>query len=150
MLPDIGAADLPVSIVPHSDNSQEYVDHSRSVTPIRAKLRAMKNSGDKIHSLHSVLSGSLNWLFSKFQHNHSFCDLLDRGRALGITAPNPFFDLSGLEVERELLVLAREAGIATGPGSVSVSPVVPSGFNNSLPLNKIDRDFLDRHFARFA
>lgn len=67
-------------------------------------------SGDKILSIHAVLSGSLNFIFNSFNEDISFHDVVREAAKEGYTEPDPRIDLSGVDVARKILILARESG----------------------------------------
>ncbi len=78
--------------------------------PIIYTLNNLINSGDKITSIQAVLSGSLNFIFNNFNENTTFYDIVKQAQEEGYTEPDPRIDLSGVDVARKLLILAREAG----------------------------------------
>lgn len=78
--------------------------------PVISTIKQMKQSGDKIESIEAILSGTLNYLFSNYDGSVSFSKLLSQAQALGYTEPNPRQDLSGTDVLRKTLILAREIG----------------------------------------
>jgi homoserine dehydrogenase len=86
-------------------------------------IRALRDGGDRIHGIAGVLSGSLAWLLARHDGLRPFEDLVDEARALGYTEPDPRQDLSGEDVRRKLLILARAAGVALAPGDVEVRPL---------------------------
>ena len=86
--------------------------------PVR--VDPLRDGGDRIHGIAGVLSGSLAWLLSRHDGQRPFEDLVDEARALGYTEPDPRQDLSGEDVRRKLLILARAAGVALAPADVEV------------------------------
>ena len=78
--------------------------------PIIYTLNNLINSGDKITSIQAVLSGSLNFIFNNFNEDISFHDVVKQAQKEGYTEPDPRIDLSGVDVARKILILAREAG----------------------------------------
>lgn len=78
--------------------------------PVINTLNNLINSGDKITSIQAVLSGSLNFIFNNFDENSSFHDIVKQAQEEGYTEPDPRIDLSGVDVARKILILAREAG----------------------------------------
>jgi len=68
-------------------------------------------SGDKITSIKAVLSGSLNFVFNNYDGNNSFHDVVKQAQDGGYTEPDPRIDLSGIDVARKILILARESGL---------------------------------------
>ena len=91
--------------------------------PLLRTIRALRDGGDRIHGIAGVLSGSLAWLLSRHDGRRAFGELVDEARALGYTEPDPRQDLSGEDVRRKLLILARAAGIALAPEDVDVRPL---------------------------
>ena len=80
--------------------------------PVLRTIRQLVAGGDRIHAIEGVLSGSLAWLFGRYDDGRPFSDLVREARALGFTEPDPRIDLSGDDVRRKLLILARAAGVA--------------------------------------
>lgn len=78
--------------------------------PIIDTLRNLIASGDKITSIQAVLSGSLNFVFNNFNSKIKFYDVVKQAAAEGYTEPDPRIDLSGIDVARKILILARESG----------------------------------------
>ena len=78
--------------------------------PIIDTLKHMIASGDKVHKIHAVLSGSLNFIFNNFDENNSFHDVVKEAGVQGFTEPDPKIDLSGVDVARKILILIRESG----------------------------------------
>ena len=78
--------------------------------PIIDTLKHLINSGDKINTVHAVLSGSLNYIFNNFKKSTTFHDVVKLAQVKGYTEPDPRIDLSGVDVARKLLILARESG----------------------------------------
>ena len=91
--------------------------------PLLRTIRALREGGDRIHGIAGVLSGSLAWLLSRHDGRRPFQDLVDEARARGYTEPDPRQDLSGEDVRRKLLILARAAGVALAPADVEVRPL---------------------------
>lgn len=78
--------------------------------PIIDTLNHLIASGDKITSIQAVLSGSLNFVFNNFDDNTNFHDVVKQAQKEGYTEPDPRIDLSGVDVARKILILARESG----------------------------------------
>ena len=78
--------------------------------PVIYTLNNLINSGDKIKSIQAVLSGSLNFIFNNYNASTSFYDVVKQAQDEGYTEPDPRIDLSGVDVARKILILAREAG----------------------------------------
>ena len=78
--------------------------------PIIDTLKNLINSGDKIHKIQAVLSGSLNFVFNNFDKKTTFQSVVMQAQKEGYTEPDPKIDLSGIDVARKILILARESG----------------------------------------
>ncbi|MGV8947733.1 MAG: bifunctional aspartate kinase/homoserine dehydrogenase I [Lutibacter sp.] len=78
--------------------------------PIIDTLKNLIASGDKITQIQAVLSGSLNFIFNNFNEETSFYDVVQQAGIEGYTEPDPRIDLSGVDVMRKILILARESG----------------------------------------
>jgi homoserine dehydrogenase len=94
--------------------------------PLLRSLRGLVAGGDRITRVEGVLSGSLAWLFNHFDGGPSFSALVRQARKAGYTEPDPRIDLSGEDVRRKLLILARAAGFALQAQEVQVESLVPS------------------------
>ncbi len=78
--------------------------------PVIDTLKNMILSGDKITKIQAVLSGSLNFIFNEFVEGTTFNDVVIEAGNQGYTEPDPRIDLSGVDVMRKILILARESG----------------------------------------
>ena len=78
--------------------------------PIIDTLNHLIASGDRITSIQAVLSGSLNFVFNNFDDSTKFHDVVQQAQKEGYTEPDPRIDLSGVDVARKILILARESG----------------------------------------
>ena len=79
--------------------------------PVIATLNNLIASGDSVVNIQAVLSGSLNFIFNNFTEGSNFHDIVKQAQAEGYTEPDPRIDLSGVDVARKILILARESGI---------------------------------------
>jgi homoserine dehydrogenase len=95
--------------------------------PLLRTLRALRDGGDRIRGIAGVLSGTLAWLLDRYDGTRPFAALVADAHALGLTEPDPRVDLSGLDVRRKLLILARAAGVPLRPEDVDVTPLLPVG-----------------------
>lgn len=78
--------------------------------PIIATLQDLINSGDRVHKIQAVLSGTLNFVFNEYKGEVSFSSVVKQAQTEGYTEPDPRLDLSGTDVMRKIMILAREAG----------------------------------------
>jgi len=92
--------------------------------PLLRSLRALVAGGDRIHRVEGILSGSLAWLFNHYDGARPFSALVRQARDAGYTEPDPRDDLSGEDVRRKLLILARAAGIELQAEQVRVESLV--------------------------
>lgn len=105
--------------------------------PILSTLRALQAGGDRIHAIAGVLSGSLAWLFNHYDGKQPFSGFVRQARDAGYTEPDPREDLSGEDVRRKLLILARASGYLLDADAVQVDSLVPDA------LAALSRDSLD-------
>lgn len=98
--------------------------------PVLSTLRRLRNCGDSLLTLEGVFSGSLSWLFNQYDGSRPFSALLSDARRLGFTEPDPRSDLSGEDVARKLLIIARNAGFALGTEEVEVDSLVPEALRD--------------------
>lgn len=95
--------------------------------PINYTVRDLRDSGDTILAISGIFSGTLSWLFLQFDGTVPFTELVDQAWQQGLTEPDPRVDLSGQDVKRKLVILAREAGYNIEPDQVRVESLVPAG-----------------------
>ena len=105
--------------------------------PLLRSIRELRAGGDRIHAIAGIMSGSLAWLFDRFDGSRAFSELVREARESGFTEPDPRDDLSGEDVRRKILILARAAGFALDNHEVEVESLVPPQLRE-LPLNQLD------------
>jgi len=93
--------------------------------PVIGTLQGLIQSGDRVQKIEAVVSGSLSYIFNNFDGSRPFSELVTEAKELGYTEPDPREDLSGADVSRKIIILARESGIAIEPADVSLSPILP-------------------------
>lgn len=103
--------------------------------PLLSSLRALRAGGDRIHRIEGVLSGSLAWLFDRHDGQRPFSASVLEALAAGYTEPDPRVDLSGEDVRRKLLILARASGLSLDASQVQVESLVPPALA-ALPLDQ--------------
>ena len=94
--------------------------------PLLSSLRALVEGGDRIHRIEGVLSGSLAWLFHRYDGGQPFSVAVREALEAGFTEPDPRVDLSGEDVRRKLLILARASGIDLCERQLQVDSLVPA------------------------
>jgi aspartokinase/homoserine dehydrogenase 1 len=78
--------------------------------PVIGTLSDLLRSGDKVHRIEAVLSGTLNFVFNNYDGKRLFADVVKQAQDEGYTEPDPRLDLGGTDVMRKIMILAREAG----------------------------------------
>jgi aspartokinase/homoserine dehydrogenase 1 len=78
--------------------------------PIIGALNDLLRSGDEVKKIQAVLSGTLNFVFNNYDTKKSFAEVVKQAQKEGYTEPDPRLDLSGKDVMRKIMILAREAG----------------------------------------
>ncbi|HEU4452731.1 MAG TPA: bifunctional aspartate kinase/homoserine dehydrogenase I, partial [Longimicrobium sp.] len=101
--------------------------------PIIQTLRDLVATGDDVHRIEGVLSGTLSYLFNAFDGARPFSELVAEARARGFTEPDPRDDLSGADVARKVVILAREMGVRLEMEDVELEGLVPAGLGEGSP-----------------
>ena len=96
--------------------------------PIIGTINDLRNSGDKILRIEAVLSGTLNFIFNEIAADVPFSETIRRAKEQGYSEPDPRIDLSGKDVIRKLVILAREAGYVLEQEDVEKNLFVPDEF----------------------
>jgi aspartokinase/homoserine dehydrogenase 1 len=78
--------------------------------PVIGTLNDLLRSGDKVNRIEAVLSGTLNFVFNNYTGERSFAKVVKQAQDEGYTEPDPRLDLSGTDVMRKIMILARESG----------------------------------------
>lgn len=107
--------------------------------PVIQTLRDLRETGDEIRRIEGMFSGTLAYLFNTWDGTQSFSSVVKHAKQLGYTEPDPRDDLSGMDVARKLIILAREMGLRLELGDVKVESLVPG----ALAACGVD-DFLER------
>lgn len=91
--------------------------------PLIGTLNDLCKSGDRIHKMEAVLSGTLNFVFNNYDGSRSFASVVKQAQKEGYTEPDPRLDLSGTDVMRKIMILTREAG-----EKIEMEDIVCNGF----------------------
>lgn len=116
--------------------------------PVINTLNDLIRSGDKVRSIEAVLSGSLNFVFNNFVNDANFRKVVKAAQDEGYTEPDPRIDLSGVDVMRKILILARESGAVMELDDITNHSFLPAEALNAPDVAAF-YDQLDVHASHF-
>lgn len=110
----------------------------------------MIESGDQILGIQGVLSGSLSFIFNNFDGSRPFSEIVQEARERGYTEPDPRVDLSGMDVRRKILILAREAGWSLEKDDVHIEAILPPAVQEAEDVDEFFNQLIkhDGHFEK--
>ncbi len=120
--------------------SYRYETNVGAGLPVLYTLGELVTTGDEVRKIEGVLSGTLSYIFNRYTGDASFSEIVREARKKGYTEPDPREDLSGNDVGRKLLILAREAGYELEFEDLEIQNLVPESLRE---LSDVDA-FLDR------
>lgn len=115
--------------------------------PVIGTLNDLLLSGDKVNKIEAVLSGTLNFVFNNYNGEKTFSKVVRQAQEEGFTEPDPRLDLSGVDVVRKIMILARESG-----EKIEMEDVANNGFLPSECMEGSVEDFyqcMEKHEAHF-
>lgn len=117
--------------------------------PVIATLSDLVHSGDRIHKIQAVLSGTLNFVFNNYDGTRKFSAVVKQAQEEGYTEPDPRLDLGGTDVMRKIMILAREAGVKIEMEDINNNSFMPAScMEGTVEDFYIAMEKQEAHFAQ--
>ncbi|KAK4433596.1 Bifunctional aspartokinase/homoserine dehydrogenase, chloroplastic [Sesamum alatum] len=104
--------------------------------PIISTLQGLLETGDKILRIEGIFSGTLSYIFNNFVEARAFSEVVKEAKQAGYTEPDPRDDLSGTDVARKVIILARESGLKLELSDIPVKSLVPEPLKDSSSVEE--------------
>ncbi|XP_043712616.1 bifunctional aspartokinase/homoserine dehydrogenase, chloroplastic-like isoform X1 [Telopea speciosissima] len=107
--------------------------------PIMSTLRGLLETGDKILCIEGIFSGTLSYIFNNFLATRTYSEVVAEAKQAGYTEPDPRDDLSGTDVARKVIILARECGLKLELSDIQLESLVPEPLRGSASAEEFMR-----------
>lgn len=115
----------------HKNNAKFlYETNIGAGLPVVDPLQKLLKTGDSIIKFKGILSGSLSYIFGQIHKGLTLSEAITKAKKLGYTEPDPREDLSGLDVARKVLIIAREMGLFINLTDIRIEPAIPKEYNS--------------------
>jgi len=118
--------------------------------PIIRTLNELVMSGDKVVQLEAILSGTISFIFNRYEGEVTFAEVVREAQELGYTEPDPRDDLNGMDFARKMLILSREMGLETEPSNIEVLPILPESCLKAPDIDSFYKELekAEPHFSK--
>ncbi|QIE01931.1 bifunctional aspartate kinase/homoserine dehydrogenase I [Buchnera aphidicola] len=133
-----------------TNNKFFYETNVGAGLPVIETIKNLFQTGDTLIRFKGILSGSLSYIFGRLEEGSLLSQATKEAKKLGFTEPNPCDDLSGIDVARKLLILAREFGYDIELKDIKIEPLLPEIFENNQDIDEflLNLQKLDLIFSR--